>query len=174
MQRFCFGHIYRATEKIFQLLSQLDQSQQGLVCRQVDQQVKVAAVVFLSLGDGAINSQVGSAVAACHRKHIQPEVLQALADRGGGCTAHSPNPICSVWVGSVSPTCLALVMPLPEQAAGEGGQRRVEAHQLQALQLRLGRQQPIEGIPVGLPVATGVDAMMQLHGQRLETLLLQE
>ena len=53
MQRFCFGHIYRATEKFFQFLSQLDHSQQGLVSRQVDQQVKVAAVVFLPLGDGA-------------------------------------------------------------------------------------------------------------------------
>ena len=27
---------------------------------------------------------------------------------------------------------------------------------------------------MGLPVATGVDAVMQLHGQRLETLLLQQ
>jgi hypothetical protein len=38
----------------------------------------------------------------------------------------------------------------------------------------LGRQKPIEGIPVGLRVATGVDAMTQLHGQRLKTLVLQE
>jgi hypothetical protein len=62
----------------------------------------------------------------------------------------------------------------PEQAAGEGRQRRIQAHQLQALQLSLGCQQPIEGIPVGLPVATGMDAVMQLHGQRQETLLLQQ
>jgi hypothetical protein len=34
--------------------------------------------------------------------------------------------------------------PSPEQAAGEGGQRRVEAYQMQALQLSLSRQQPIE------------------------------
>jgi hypothetical protein len=65
-------------------------------------------------------------------------------------------------------------MPSPEQAAGEGGQRRVKAHQWQALQLSLGRQQPIKRITVGLGVGTGVDAVMQLHGQRLETLLLQE
>ena len=71
-------------------------------------------------------------------------------------------------------TWAEVVIPSPEQAAGEGGQRRVEAHQLQALQLSPGRQQPIEGIAVGLPVGTGVDAVMQLHGQRLETLLLQE
>jgi hypothetical protein len=37
-----------------------------------------------------------------------------------------------------------------------------------------GRGSPVEGAPVGLPVATGVDAVMQLHGQRLETLLLHE
>ena len=67
-----------------------------------------------------------------------------------------------------------VVIPSPEQTAGEGGQRRVEAYQLQTLQLSLGCQQPIEAIPVGLPVSTGVDAMMQRHGQRLETLLLQE
>jgi len=42
------------------------------------------------------------------------------------------------------------------------------------LWLRRRRQQPIKRIPVGLPVATGVDAVMQLHGQRLETLLLQQ
>jgi hypothetical protein len=41
---------------------------------------------------------------------------------------------------------------------------------MQALQLSLCRQQPIERIPVGLPVATGMDAMVQLHCQRLETL----
>jgi hypothetical protein len=64
--------------------------------------------------------------------------------------------------------------PSPEQAAGEGGQRRVEAHQVQALQLSLSRQQPIERIPVRLPVATGMDAMVQLHCQRLETLLVQQ
>jgi hypothetical protein len=103
MQRLCFGHIHRATQKIFQILSQMDQSQQALVCRQVDQEVKVTAVVFLSLGDGAINPQVGRAMAACDRKHFRPEVLQALADPGGGCAAHSPNPICLVCVGSVSP-----------------------------------------------------------------------
>jgi hypothetical protein len=45
---------------------------------------------------------------------------------------------------------------------------------MQALQLSLSRQQPIERIPVGLPVATGMDAMVQLHCQRLETLLLQQ
>jgi hypothetical protein len=44
-------------------------------------------------------------------------------------------------------------MASPEQAAGEGGQGRVEAHQLQTLQFRLGRQKPIEGVPVGLRVA---------------------
>jgi hypothetical protein len=65
-------------------------------------------------------------------------------------------------------------IPSPKQSAGEGRQRRIEAHQLQTLQLSLGRQQPIEGIPVGLPVATGVDAVMQLDDQRLETLLLQQ
>jgi len=64
-------------------------------------------------------------------------------------------------------TWAELVMPSPEQAAGKGGQRRVEAHQLQPLQLGLGRQQPIEGIPVGLLVTTGVHTVMQLHGQRL-------
>lgn len=57
MQRFCLGHIHRTTKKIFQLLAQTDQFQQGLVCRQVDQEVKVAAVVFLPLGDGAIDPQ---------------------------------------------------------------------------------------------------------------------
>lgn len=62
----------------------------------------------------------------------------------------------------------------PEQTAGEGGQRWVEAHQVQALQLSLGRQQAIKGIPVSLLVATGVDAVAQLHGERLEALLLQE
>ncbi len=66
------------------------------------------------------------------------------------------------------------LLPSPEQSAGEGRQRRIEAHQVQALQFSLGRQQPIERIPVGLPVATGVDAVMQLHGKRLETLLLQQ
>ena len=45
---------------------------------------------------------------------------------------------------------------------------------MQALQLSLSRQQPIERIPVGLPVATGMDAMVQLHCQRLETLLVQQ
>ena len=49
------------------------------------------------------------------------------------------------------------LLPSPEQSAGEGRQRRIEAHQVQALQLSLGRQQPIERIPVGLPVATGVE-----------------
>jgi hypothetical protein len=34
---------------------------------------------------------------------------------------------------------------------------------MQALQLSLSRQQPIERIPVGLPVATGIDAIVQLH-----------
>jgi len=43
------------------------------------------------------------------------------------------------------------LIPSPEQSAGEGRQRKIEAHQLQALQLSLGRQQPIEGFPVGLP-----------------------
>ena len=66
------------------------------------------------------------------------------------------------------------LIPSPEQSAGEGRQRRIEADQVQALQLSLGRQQPIEWIPVRLPVATGMDAVMQLHGQRLETLLLQQ
>ena len=45
---------------------------------------------------------------------------------------------------------------------------------MKALQLGLGRQQPVKGIPMGLPVATGVDAVMHLHGQRLETLVLRE
>jgi len=54
----------------------------------------------------------------------------------------------------------------PEQAAGEAGQSRVSDHQVQALQLGLGRQQPIEGIPVGLLVTTGVDTVMQLNGAR--------
>ena len=45
---------------------------------------------------------------------------------------------------------------------------------MQALQLSLSRQQPIERIPVGLPVVTGMDAMVQLHCQRLKTLLLQQ
>ena len=53
MQCFGFRDVHAATQEFFQLLSQLDHSQQGLVCRQVDQQVKVAAVVFLPLGDGA-------------------------------------------------------------------------------------------------------------------------
>jgi len=69
---------------------------------------------------------------------------------------------------------MPLQHPSPEQSAGKGRQRRIEAHQVQALQLSLGRQQPIEGIPVGLPVATGVDAVMQLNGQRQEPLLLQQ
>ena len=56
------------------------------------------------------------------------------------------------------------LLPSPEQSTGEGRQRRIEAHQVQALQLSLGRQQPIKRIAVGLPVATGVDAVMQLHG----------
>ena len=61
-------------------------------------------------------------MAACHRKHFRPEVLQALADRGSGCAAHNPNPICSVWVGSVSPGWLLLggrPRRLPEAAAPE-------------------------------------------------------
>lgn len=65
-------------------------------------------------------------------------------------------------------------MRSPEQAAGEAGQGRVEAHQLKTFQFSLGRQKSIEGVPVGLRVATGVDAMTQLHGQRLETLGLKE
>jgi len=32
------------------------------------------------------------------------------------------------------------LIPSPEQSAGEGRQRRIEAHQVQALQLSLGRQ----------------------------------
>jgi hypothetical protein len=64
--------------------------------------------------------------------------------------------------------------PSPEQTAGEGGQRRIDAHLLQALQLGLGGQQPIEGIAMGLRVASGADAVMDLHGKRLETLLLQQ
>ncbi|MFN6131667.1 MAG: hypothetical protein ACK46L_01935, partial [Synechococcaceae cyanobacterium] len=62
-----------------------------------------------------------------------------------------------------------VAIPSPEHATGEGGQRRVEADQLQALQLSLGGQQPIKGILVGLPVATGVHTVVELNGQRLET-----
>jgi len=50
--------------------------------------------------------------------------------------------------------------PSPEQATGEGDQSGVEAHPVQALQLLLGGQQPIEGIPVGLSVATGAHTML--------------
>ena len=67
-------------------------------------------------------------------------------------------------------------------ARAHHGQRRVEAHQVQSAQFSLGRPQPIEdavfraavGVPVGLPIATGVDTVMQLNGQRQETLLLQQ
>jgi hypothetical protein len=67
-----------------------------------------------------------------------------------------------------------VVIPSPEQAAGEGGQRGIDAHQLQALQLSLGGQQPIERVAMELRVATGADAVMQLDGERLKPLLLQQ
>lgn len=76
----------------------------------------------LSLGVGAINPQVGRIRAACDRKHFRSGVMQALADRGIGCAAHKPNPICSVWVVSVSPGWLLLggrPRRLPVDAAPE-------------------------------------------------------
>ena len=73
------------------------------VCRQVDQQVKVTAVVVLSLNDGTIDPPVGRAMAACHRHQVRIEELQALSDRRGGCVSHPPSPICSLTTPPVSP-----------------------------------------------------------------------
>jgi hypothetical protein len=70
MQRFCFGDIHGAAQQVFQVLSQADQPQQGLVCSEVDQEVKVATGVLLPLGDGAIDAQVGGPMAARHSENL--------------------------------------------------------------------------------------------------------
>ena len=87
-------------------MTQADQSKQGQLCSQVDQVVNVAAVVFLPFSDGTIDTQVGLTMSACYKKCFRPEVLQALADRSGGFACHSPNPICTVCVGTASPIWL--------------------------------------------------------------------
>lgn len=70
---------------------------------------------------------------------------QGLADRHGDVNRGQTHPIrgsgqaiACCAEGSHSKT-MGLI-PSPEQSAGEGRQRRIEAHQLQSLQLRLGRR----------------------------------
>jgi len=63
---------------------------------------------------------------------------------------------------------------LPEHLAGKGLQRRVQAHQGEVGQFRLGGKQPIKGIPVRHRVAAGAQAVPQLNRQQLEALAGQQ
>ena len=71
---------------------------------------------------------------------------------------------------------------LPEHLAGEGLQRRVQAHQGEVGQFRLGGKQAIEdavfraavGIPVRHWIAAGAQAVLELNRQQLEALACQQ